>query len=121
MTKRRFASTGSRGRCSVNVLVEIAIVRLDDEATDRDRQHEGTLNWITLAITGRWPKSGQGWSSNVRHRSGAWHGYPIEDRQAIAGRIPGGRKSALDGAIAGVAVIAYSSLPIIDEQMTERN
>ncbi|WP_404310856.1 hypothetical protein [Neorhodopirellula lusitana] len=37
MTKRRFASTGSRGRCSVNVLAEIATVRLDDEATDRDR------------------------------------------------------------------------------------
>ncbi|WP_283433376.1 hypothetical protein [Neorhodopirellula lusitana] len=46
MTKRRFASTGSRGRCSVNVLVETAIVRLDDEATDRDRKHAGTVNWI---------------------------------------------------------------------------
>ncbi|SMP80091.1 hypothetical protein SAMN06265222_1443 [Neorhodopirellula lusitana] len=51
MTKQRFASTGSRGRCSVNVLAEIAIVRLDDEATDRDHQHAGTVNWITLRIT----------------------------------------------------------------------
>ncbi len=106
MTKRRFASTGSRGRCSVNALPAIATVRLDDEATDRDHQHAGTVNWITLAITGRWPKSGQGWSSNARHRSGAWHGYPSKDRQAIAGRISGGRESARDGAIAGAATIA---------------
>ncbi|SMP79630.1 hypothetical protein SAMN06265222_1361, partial [Neorhodopirellula lusitana] len=37
---------------SVNALAEIAIVRLDDEATDRDHQHAGTVNWITAEITG---------------------------------------------------------------------